>query len=186
MKDRCFILHGNPGTSALSDPQIQNFEDAKRRVVSECPYAGDPSRCSPPCFGCVRVAGARMARSVIELYPEASEATLALERDFFRRRGALPPKALTAYVDPEREFQRITDPDQVVQRVWEHARAVLDLRPGERVPRRVGPTPPPPGDVPPVLLRHAEESPRGARPGKISRYEASRPRVTASRAAECW
>ena len=177
MKDRCFIIHGNPATSALADPQIQNFEDAKRHAVTECPYARDPTRCSPPSFGCVRVAGARMARSVIELHPEASEAALALERDFFRRRGALPPKALTAYVDPDRGFQRITDVDQVVQRVWEHARAVLDLKPGERVARQSGPPPPPPADVSPVLLRHAEGCARGARPGKVSRYEVSRPRV---------
>ena len=118
-----------------------------------------------------------MARSVIELYPEASEVTLVLERDFFRRRGALPPKALTAYVDPDRGFQRITDADQVVQRVWEHARAVLDLKPSERVLRQAGPPPAPPSDVPPVLLRHAEGCARGARPGKVSRHEVSRPRV---------
>lgn len=176
MKDRCFILHGNPATSALSDPQIQNFEDAKCQPVTECPYVHDPSRCSPPCFGCVRVAGARMTRTVIELYPEVSEVTLTLERDFFRRRGALPPKAVTAYVDPDRGFERITDPDRVVQRVWEYARAVLDLKPGERVARRGGP-PPPPSDVPRSLLRHAEECPRGGRPGKVSRHEVSRPRV---------
>jgi hypothetical protein len=177
MKDRCFILHGNPATSALSDPKIQRFEDAERRSVTECPYAADTIRCSPPCFGCVRVAGARMARSVIELYPEASEATLDTEREFFRRRGALPPEAVIAYVDPDRGFQRITDPDQVVQRVWEYARGVLDLKPGERVPHQVGPPPSPPADVPPVLLRHAEGCARGARPGKVSRHEVSRPRV---------
>lgn len=182
MKDKCFILHGSPATSALSDPQIQDFEDAKRRAVNECPYAGDPSRCSPPCFGCVRVAGARMARSVIELYPEASETSLALERDFFRRRGALPPEAVIAYVDPEQGFRRITDPAEVVQRVWEHARAVLNLKPGERVPRHVGPPLPPPTDAPPVLRRHAEECTRGAHPGRISRYESSRPRLTVRRA----
>ena len=35
--------------------------------------------------------------------------------------------------DPERGFRRITEPEEVVQRVWEHARAALDLKPGECV-----------------------------------------------------
>ena len=30
MKDQCFIFNGNPGSSALSDPEIQSFEDAMR------------------------------------------------------------------------------------------------------------------------------------------------------------
>jgi len=178
MKDRCFILHGNPGSSALSDPEIQSFEDAKRHAIVECPYAADPARCSPPCFACVRVAGARMARAVIQFQPEASEATLALERDRFRRRGALPPEDVMAYVDPQHGVQRITDPEEVVQRVWEHARAVLDLKPGERVPRSAERYTPP-SDVPAALLRHAEQGARGGKPGKVARDEASRPRAPA-------
>ena len=54
-----------------------------------------------------------MARAVIQFYTEASEATLAMDRDFFRRRSPLPPKAVEAYVDPERGFRHITDPEQV-------------------------------------------------------------------------
>lgn len=182
MKDKCFILHGNPGSSALSDPEIQSFEDAKRHAIVDCSYAADPAKCSPPCFACVRVAGARMARAVIQFQPEASEATLALERDRFRSRGALPPEDIMAYVDPERGFQRITDPEQVVQRVWEHARAVLDLKPGERVPHSAGRYAPPASDVPPALLRHSEQGARGGRPGKVARDEVARPRTPAPRA----
>lgn len=177
MKDKCFILHGNPGSSALSDPKIQSFGDAKRHPVIECPYVAVPARCSPPCFACVRVAGARMARAVIRFQPEASEATLALERDRFRRRGVLPPEDVMAYVDPERGFRRITDPEQVVQRVWEHARAVLDLKPGERVPHSASRCAPPVSDVPPALLRHSEQGARGGKPGKVARNEGARLRT---------
>lgn len=180
MKDKCFILHGNPGISALSDPEIQSFEDAERRDVVECSYAADPAKCSPPCFACVRVAGAKMARAVIRLYPEASETTLAMEREHFRRRGALPPKDVVAYVDPERGFERITDPEQVVQRVWEHARAVLDLKPGDRVPRWERPCEVVPSNVSPVLLRHSEEGTRGGKPGKVARAEIARQCVSAA------
>ncbi len=179
MKDRCFILHGNPGSSALSDPKIQSFEDAKWHAIVECSYAANPAKCSPPCFACVRVVGARMARAVIQFQPEASEATLALERDRFRHRGALPPEDVMAYVDPERGFQCITDPEEVVQRVWEHARAVLDLQPGERVPRSSARCKPP-TDVPAALLRHAEEGARGGKPGKVARDEVARPRTPES------
>jgi hypothetical protein len=179
MKDKCFIFYGNPGSSALSDPEIQSFEDAKGHAVVECSYAANPVKCSPPCFACVRVAGARMARAVIQFQPEASEPTLALERDRFRRRGALPPKDVMAYVDPDRGFRRIADPQEVVQRVWEHARAVLDLKPGERVPCSTGQYTPPPSDVPPVLLRHSEQGVRGGKPGKVSRDEVARPRTSA-------
>jgi CheY-like chemotaxis protein len=164
MKDKCFILYGNPETSALSDPEIQSFEDVKRHTVIECPYLATPSQCSPPCFACVRVAGAKMAWEVIQFQPEASEETLALERDSFRRRGALPPEDVMAYVDPERGFEQITDPEKVVQRVWEHARAVLDLKPGERVPHSAGRYTPPGSDVPPALLRHAEPGANGGAP----------------------
>jgi hypothetical protein len=80
------------------------------------------------------VAGAAMARYVIQFYSEATEETLAMEREEFRRRAPLPPEQVEAYVDTsERGYQRIADPELVVQRVWEYARAVLDLKPGERV-----------------------------------------------------
>ena len=79
MKDKWFIYYGNPCTSYLTDSEIQGFEDATlallspwRQAVVECPLASDPAKCSPPRFGCVRVAGARMARAVIQFYTEAS------------------------------------------------------------------------------------------------------------------
>ncbi len=153
MKDKCFIYYGNPCSSCLSDPEVTDFEDATRSAVVECPYASDRARCSAPKFGCVRVAGARMARAVIQFYTEASEETLAMDRDFFRRRAPLPPKAVEAYVDPDHGFRRITDPEEVVQRVAEHARVVLGLEPGERVRRQVGRYAPPTGEVPAALRR---------------------------------
>ncbi len=153
MKDKCFVYYGNPCSSCLSDPQIGSFDEAKRQPVVDCPYASDCARCSPPRFGCVRVAGARMARAVIQFYTEASEETLAMDRDFFRRRAPLPPKSVESYIDPDRGFQRITDPEQVVQRVWEHARAILQLQPGEHVRRQVGRYAPPTSDVPTALQR---------------------------------
>lgn len=174
MKDKCFILFGNPGTSALTDPGVQSFDDAEGHDVVECAYAADPAKCSPPCFGCIRVAGARIARAVLRLYPEASETTLVMEREHFRRRGALPPKAVMAYVDPERGFEHITDPERVVQRVWEHARAVLNLKPGERVPRWERPCEAVPSGVPPFLLRHSEQGTKGGKPGKVARAEIAR------------
>ncbi len=179
MKDRCFIYYGNPCCSLLSDPEVQSFEDAKRQAAVECPYAADTAQCSQPRFGCVRVAGARMARAVIQFYTEASEETLALDRDFFRLRGPLPPKAVEAYVDPEHGFQRITDPAQVVQRVCEHARAVLGLRPGERVPRQVGRYAPPAADVPAALLRRLAKEIRVVKAGKTAGAERPRPRPVA-------
>jgi hypothetical protein len=75
-----------------------------------------------------------MARYVLQFYSEASEEALAMEKDQFRRRAPLPPKRVETYIDtPEYNYRRITDPDLVVQRVWEHAQAVLDLKPGERI-----------------------------------------------------
>lgn len=179
MKDKCFIYYGNPCSGCLTDPEIRSFEDAKQHEVIECPYASAPSKCSAPSFGCVRVAGARMARAVIQFYREASEVTLALDRDYFRRRGSLPPARVQAYIDPERGFERITDPEQVVQRVWEDARAVLGLKPGERVPRQVGRYVPPAGDVPSALLRRTEQGARGGQPGKVRKGGMTRPRSPA-------
>ena len=180
MKDRCFIYYGNPCSSCLSDPEVQSFEDAKRQAVVECPYAANRAQCSLPRFGCVRVAGARMARAVIQFYTEASEETLALDREFFRRRGPLPPRGVEAYIDPELGFKRITDPEQVVQRVWEHARAVLDLRPGEREPRQVGRYAPPTGDVPAALLRRTTEGAHTPKTAKLVRAGRPQPRPAAS------
>ena len=183
MKDTCLIYYGNPCSSCLSDPEVQNFEDAKRQAVVECPYGAGRAECPPPGLGCIRVAGARMARAVIQFYTEASEETLALDREFLRRRGLLPGKGVEAYVGPECGFQRITDPQQVVQRVWEHARAVLGLQPGEHVRRQVGRYAPPEGDVPAALLRRTTQGVGAAKPGKMARPELPRPRPAAPQPA---
>lgn len=157
MKDKCFIYYGNPCTICLEDPAVQDFENAKRHGSSVCPYYPQRSLCSPPRFGCVAVAGARMARCVLQFYTEASEHTLAMDRDFFRRRGPLPPKQVEAYIDTAEYGHRlITDPDLVAQRVWEYARAALDLEPGERVPRRPGRFMPPGEEVLAALQRDTE------------------------------
>jgi len=183
MKDKCFIYYGNPCSSCLPDPEVRTFEDAMRQAIVECPYAADRAQCSPPRFACVRVAGARMARAVIQFYTEASEETLALDREFFRRRGPLPGQGVEAYIDPEGGFQRITDPGQAVQRVWEHARAVLDLQPGEHVRHQVGHYAPPAGDVPAALLRGIEEGARTVTRGKVVGTERPQSRSAAPQPA---
>ncbi len=160
MKDKCFIYYGNPCTICLEDPEVQNFEDAKSRGWAPCPFHAERSGCSPPGFGCIAVAGARMARNVLQFYTEASDHTLAMDRDFFRLRAPLPPKQVEAYIDTrEHNHRRITDPALVVQRVWEYARAVLDLEEGERVPRRPGRFTPPGDDVLAALRRDTAPAP---------------------------
>ena len=134
MKDKCFIYYGNPCVICLADPAVQSFEDAEKGGGRSCQFYPERRECSPPSFGCVQLAGAAMARYVIQFYSEATEDTLAMEREEFRRRAPLPPGQVEAYIDPsEQGYQRITDPEQVVRRVWEYARAVLDLKPGERI-----------------------------------------------------
>jgi hypothetical protein len=134
MKDKAFIFYGNPCTICLADPQVQSFDDAKRGGWTPCPFYREGRGCSSSSYGCVQLAGVKMARYVLQFYSEASEEALALEKDQFQRRAPLPPKRVEAYIDtPEYNFRRITDPDLVVQRVWEYARSVLDLQPGERV-----------------------------------------------------
>ena len=134
MKDKAFIFYGNPCTICLADREVQNFEDAKKRGWTPCPFYREGRDCSSSSYGCVQVAGIKMARYVLQFYSEASEEALAMEKDQFRRRAPLPPKRVETYIDtPEYNYRRITDPDLVVQRVWEYARAVLDLKPGERI-----------------------------------------------------
>jgi hypothetical protein len=183
MKDRSFIYYGNPCSSCLSDPEVKSFADAMRQAVVACPYAADPAQCSAPRFACIRVAGARMARAVIQFYTEASEETLALDREFFRRRGPLPGHGVVAYVDPEHGFKRIADPEQVMQRVWEHARAVLGLQPGEHVRHQIGHYAPPASDVPAALLRRVGEGAGATRRGRPVRSERPQPRSAAPQPA---
>jgi len=134
MKDKAFIFYGNPCTICLADSEVQDFEDAKKRGWTPCPFYHEGRGCSSSAYGCVQLAGVKMARYVLQFYSEASEAALDMEREQFQRRAPLPPKRVEAYIDtPEYNYRRITDPDLAVQRVWEYARAVLDLQPGERV-----------------------------------------------------
>lgn len=160
MKDKCFIYYGNPCTICLADPAIQSFEDVESRGRKPCQFYPERQECSPPRFGCVQVAGVAMARYVIQFYSEATEETLAMECEEFRRRAPLPPGQVEAYVDtPEHGYRRITDPELVVQRVWEYARAVLDLKPGERVFRSTEET-----WEPPLSAELEKVSEEGARP----------------------
>ncbi len=134
MKDKSFIYYGNPCAMAMANPAIQSIKDLPAGEKSMCSHHTDRSECNSPRFGCVQVAGAKMARYVIEYYTEATEQTLAMEKEYFRRRAPLPPDKLEAYIDvPERNFQHITDPEIIANRVWEYARAVLDLKPGEEI-----------------------------------------------------
>jgi hypothetical protein len=162
MKDKCFIYYGNPCTACLTDPEVRTFEDAQRHGPRSCPFLDEQEKCSPPRFGCVAVAGARMARCVLQFYTQASEETLALDREFFRRRGPLPPKDVEAYIDTaEYGYRRIYDPNLVVERVWEYARAALDLKEGERIPRAPGRFAPPGEEVLAVLQRERVERKAG-------------------------
>jgi len=166
MKDKTFIYYGNPCTACLADPQVRSFEDAQRHGPKPCPLLDEPEKCSPPRFGCIAEAGARMARCVLRFYTQASEETLALDRDFFRRRGPLPPEDVEAYIDTaEYGHRRITDPKVVVQRVWEFARAVLDLKEGERVLRAPGRFVPPAENVPIALQREMGDEAQKAKVG---------------------
>jgi hypothetical protein len=45
----------------------------------------------------------------------------------------LPPDRVEGYVDTEAAFRWVTNPEVVVERARKYARAVLDLRPGERI-----------------------------------------------------
>jgi hypothetical protein len=134
MKDKRFIYYGNPCTMAMANPAIQSFSDLPAGEKPLCSHRTDRSECADPRFGCVQVAGVKMARYVIDFYAEATERTLAIEKEEFRRRAPFPPDKMEAYIDiPERNYQHITDPEVITQRVWEYARSVLDLKPGEEI-----------------------------------------------------
>jgi len=170
MKDKCFIYYGNPCTACLTDSEVRTFEDAQRHGPRSCPFLGEREKCSTPRFGCVAVAGARMARCVLQFYTQASEETLALDREFFRRRGPLPPKDMEAYIDTaEHGYRRITDPELVVERVWEFARAALDLKEGERVLRAPGRFEPPGEEVLSVLQRETAGQKAGKKAGELAK-----------------
>jgi len=158
MKDKCFIFYANPCITCITDPAIQSFEDAQARKATPCRYYPDRRGCSPPDYGCIQRAGASMARYVLQFYSETTEATLEMEREEFRKRAPLPPDKVKAYVDtPENGYRQITDPETVVQRVWEYACAALDLKPGERMFRSPEETWEPPLSI---EMGEAEEAPR--------------------------
>ncbi len=146
MKEKLLIYQGDPCTMPLDDPTIQTVSDAQVRGQTRCRYYWDRNLCSAPRFGCVQMAGLRVARCVLQSYVEATEQNLAIEIEKFGRNGLLPPKQLDAYVDtPDYGCRYITNPGLVVQRVANYARKVLDFKPGERVFRSAeDPLPPSP------------------------------------------
>ncbi len=136
MKDKRLIFYGNPCLVPLNDSTLQTYEQAKVEQVKACEYYSNRLKCSPPRFQCVQQAGAKMARYVLQFYSEATAQTLDMEKQVFRNRAPFPPGGLEAYIDtPEYGFRRLTDPDVIVERVWEFARATLGLQPGEHVLR---------------------------------------------------
>ena len=135
MKDKVLIFGKDPCSVRLDDPTIQTMLDAKVREPKSCRYYIEPQGCcSPERYGCVQMAGVKVARYVIQFYSEATEQTLALEMEEFRQRAPMPTKDVEAYIDtPDNDYRHINDPEVVVQRVEEYARKVLDLKLGERV-----------------------------------------------------
>jgi len=144
MKEKLLIYQGDPCLMCLDDPAIQTVTDARARGQIRCKSLSDRKSCSPPRFGCIKLAGLRVARSVLQFYDEATEQNLAIEIEQFFHKGPLPPEQMEAYVDTlDYGCRHITDPGLVAQRVADYARKVLDLKPGERVLRSTEDPPPP-------------------------------------------
>ena len=134
MKEKLLIFQADPCLMEIENPAVQTVTDARARGQNRCPFFPDREGCSPPRFECVKVAGLKLARRVLECHPEATEETLAMEIERFGKTGPLPPDQVEAYVDPSDSTPRyITDPGLVLQRVADFARKVLDLKPGERI-----------------------------------------------------
>lgn len=134
MKEKLLIYQADPCLMSLEDPAIQTVPDAQARGQTRCRYYAERQLCSPPRFDCVKVAGLRVARRVLEYHGESTEETLTMEIEHFGKTAPMPTDKLEAYVDTS-EFgcRYITDPGLVLQRVAEYARKVLDLKPGERI-----------------------------------------------------
>ena len=144
MKEKLLIYQGDPCDMALDEPAVQTVKDAQARGQERCKYYYERELCSPPRFMCVRIAGVKLAQHVLKFYSEATEQTLAMEIEEFRKGGPMPPKWVEAYIDtPEYGSRKITDPDLVVQRVADYARKVLDLKSGEKIFRSPEDPPPP-------------------------------------------
>lgn len=142
MKEKSLIFQGNPCIMPIGEPGVQTMKDLQERGLVICEYYDHRHECSPPRFGCVRIAGIKVARYLLLFYNEASDRTLAMELETFRRRAPLPPEKVEAYIDtPEYSYRKIKDPELAVERVAEYARAVLDMMPGERVFRSSEETP---------------------------------------------
>ncbi|MBI2166116.1 MAG: hypothetical protein HYU29_06920 [Chloroflexi bacterium] len=155
MKEKMLVYQGDPCTMRLDDPEIQTVEDVRARGIELCPFYADRRQCSLPRYGCVRVAGLKVARYVLLFYAEAAERTLAMEIEEFRQRAPLPPTQVEAYVDtPQYHYRHVADPKLVVQRVGDYARAVLDLQPGERIFRS-------PEEPTPLIKEPGIELPQG-------------------------
>lgn len=136
MKEKLLIYQGDPCLMCLDDPAVQTVFDARAHGQIRCKFFSHRKSCSPPRFGCIKLAGLRVARSVLEFYDAATEKNLRLEIEQFLRKGPLPPEQVEAYVDtPDYGNRYVTDPAFVVQLVADYAHKVLDLKPGERVPR---------------------------------------------------
>ncbi len=136
MKEKLLIYQGDPCLMCLDDPAIQTVFDSRAHRQIRCKFFSDRKSCSPPRFGCIKLAGLRVARSVLQFYDEATEKNLGFEIEQFLRKGPLPPEQVEAYVDtPDYGNRYVTDPGVVFQRVADYGRKVLDLKPGERVAR---------------------------------------------------
>ena len=155
MKEKLLIYQGDPCDMCLDEPTVQTVKDAQARGQVRCKYYFERELCSPPRFVCVRMAGLKVAQHVLNFYSEATEETLAMEIEEFRKGGPMPPKGVEAYIDtPVYGSQKITDPELVVQRVADYARKVLDIKPGEKIFRS-------PEDPPPPATRYDLRKSRG-------------------------
>ncbi|MCH6546777.1 MAG: hypothetical protein IH796_12385 [Deltaproteobacteria bacterium] len=136
MKEKLLIFQGDPCLMCLDDPTIQTVTDAQAHGQIRCKNYSDRRLCAPPRFGCIKMAGLKVARCVLQCHDEVTEQNLAIEIERFNRFGPLPPEQLEAYMDTsDYGWRHITDPALIVQRVAGYARKVLDLKPGEQVLR---------------------------------------------------
>ncbi len=87
MKEKLLIYQGDPCLMCLDDPAIQTVSDAQAQGQIRCKFFSDRKSCSPPRFGCIKLAGLRVARNVLEFYDTATEKNLGLEIEQFSRKG---------------------------------------------------------------------------------------------------
>jgi hypothetical protein len=134
MKEKDLLYRVDLCRTHLEDPTLKTLRNAQARGPELCRYYTDRTRCSAPPFRCVRLTALQVVRNILAFYSEATEQTLAMELDVFRRTAPLPPHGVKAYIDgAEFDYRPITDAELVVQRVSECARQLLDLSPGEKI-----------------------------------------------------